>query len=510
MRQLLVSNSILNHCALRKGLQRYAQADLFALSRSFAPSMPPLLGREMSDGENWDNVQGRGETFSNLLINADAQNVSGIEEVDVDSVIKEDAKLHDDYGFISKKMLAKVVEGLIGVHLLKGDQEAAIRLMKWLGIPVDYSDLDIEQARAGCLVPRPVLDSIDFDELEAAIGYEFQNKNLLAEAITHASCTLDVPCYQRLEFVGDALLDHLITHHLCYSYKDLPPGGLTDLRAAAVNNNNFARISVKHKLHLHLRHGSSALETRIHDFANDIQAEMHKPVANAFKISNCNPPKVLGDVLESLAGAVFLDANLNVDHVWKVFEPLLQPLVTPETLSIHPVRELQELCQKEAEGLEYRASRVGDMVAVNVFVNGNRIGSAQHLQEKVAKKLAAWSALSVLKEMHLIKAAATQSLVDSDDERKTMSEVRSNFSRRQILNEICSRRRWPKPQYRCVSEGGPPHAKEFTYSVRVYTTEHGWTNDCIGQQMPSVRKAQESAAASLLELVWQLHMHIMV
>ena len=47
--------------------------------------------------------------------------------------------------------------------------------------------------------------------------------------------------------------------------------------------------------------------------------------------------------------------------LFQVFQPLLQPMVTPETLSMHPVRELQERCQQQAEGLEYKASRTGNM-----------------------------------------------------------------------------------------------------------------------------------------------------
>ncbi|KVI03482.1 Ribonuclease III domain-containing protein [Cynara cardunculus var. scolymus] len=56
------------------------------------------------------------------------------------------------------------------------------------------------------------------------------------------------------------LPDHLLE---CLVTSDLPPGSLTDLRVAAVNNENFARVAVKHNLHVHLRHGSSALEKQI-------------------------------------------------------------------------------------------------------------------------------------------------------------------------------------------------------------------------------------------------------
>ena len=105
---------------------------------------------------------------------------------------------------------------------------------------------------------------MDFDALEGALNMKFKDRGLLVESITHASRpSSGVSCYQRLEFVGDAVLDHLITRHLFFTYTNLPPGRLTDLRAAAVNNENFARVAVKHNLHVHLRHGSSALEKQV-------------------------------------------------------------------------------------------------------------------------------------------------------------------------------------------------------------------------------------------------------
>lgn len=59
--------------------------------------------------------------------------------------------------------------------------------------------------------------------------------------------------------------------------------------------------------------------------------------------------------------------------------------------------------------------------------------------------------------------------------------------------------------YRCIHEGGPAHAKRFTYSVRVNTTDRGWTDDCVGEPMPSVKKAKDSAAVLLLELLNRWH-----
>lgn len=72
-----------------------------------------------------------------------------------------------------------------------------------------------------------------------------------------------------------------------------------------------------------------------------VELEAAGSTVNTFGLADHPAPKVLGDILESLAGAVLLDCGLEHEVVWRVFEPLLQPMVTPETLPIHPVRELQ-------------------------------------------------------------------------------------------------------------------------------------------------------------------------
>jgi endoribonuclease Dicer len=179
--------------------------------------------------------------------------------------------------------------------------------------------------------------------------------------------------------------------------------------------------------------------------------------------------------------------------LFQVFQPLLDPMVTPDTLPMHPVRELQERCQQQAEGLEYKASRSGNVATVEVFVDGIQIGVAQNPQKKMAQKLAARNALVVLKE----KETAAKKDSEKDSEKKNGSQV---FTR-QTLNDICLRRQWPMPQYRCINEGGPAHAKRFVYAVRVNTSDHGWTDECIGEPMPSVKKAKDSAAILLLELL---------
>jgi dsRNA-specific ribonuclease len=65
----------------------------------------------------------------------------------------------------------------------------------------------------------------------------------------------------------------------------------------------------------------------------DIQTELDKPGVNSFGLGDFKAPKVLGDILESIAGALFLDTGLDTNKVWEVslvffFEPLLSPFLS--------------------------------------------------------------------------------------------------------------------------------------------------------------------------------------
>lgn len=61
---------------------------------------------------------------------------------------------------------------------------------------------------------------------------------------------------------------------------------------------------------------------QIHAFVKNIQAELDRPGLNAFGLGDFKAPKVLGDILESIAGAVFLDAGLDTEKVWQVSSSL--------------------------------------------------------------------------------------------------------------------------------------------------------------------------------------------
>ncbi|KIH51666.1 RNase3 domain protein, partial [Ancylostoma duodenale] len=83
--------------------------------------------------------------------------------------------------------------------------------------------------------------------------YRFNNKAYLLQAFTHASYFKNriTGCYQRLEFLGDAVLDYMITRYLFEDERQYSPGVLTDLRSALVNNTIFASLAVKYDFHKH-------------------------------------------------------------------------------------------------------------------------------------------------------------------------------------------------------------------------------------------------------------------
>lgn len=73
---------------------------------------------------------------------------------------------------------------------------------------------------------------------------------------------------QRLEFLGDAVLDILVTRHLYENHREVDPGLLTDMRSASVNNDSFALAAVRQNLHPHLQNVSSSLEIQISAFVD--------------------------------------------------------------------------------------------------------------------------------------------------------------------------------------------------------------------------------------------------
>ncbi|BBH07245.1 dicer-like 2, partial [Prunus dulcis] len=243
---------------------------------------------------------------------------------------------------IKGKRVADVVEALIGAFLSTGGEIAAIYFMNWVGIKVDLFHIPYE--RHFQVQPEKL---IDVRHLEFLLNnYSFRDPSLLLEALTHGSYMLpQIPgCYERLEFLGDAVLDYVITAHLYHKYPDMSPGLLTDMRSASVNNICYARTAVRAGLHKHILASDSVLHT---DIANTVNNFGSLSAESTFGWeSETSFSEVLADIIESLAGAIFVDSEYDKNAVFKSIRPLLEPLVSPETVPLNPVKEFHDYCQK--------------------------------------------------------------------------------------------------------------------------------------------------------------------
>ncbi|VVC42037.1 PAZ domain,Helicase, C-terminal,Ribonuclease III domain,P-loop containing nucleoside triphosphate [Cinara cedri] len=322
---------------------------------------------------------------------------------------------------IPDKSIADCVEALIGAYLISCGARGALLFMSWLGIKV----LPIlENSKLGYLIPppSPLLRNIPnpedelkklmagFESFEQHLGYYFRDRSYLLQAMTHASYYPNhlTDCYQRLEFLGDAVLDYLITRHLYEDKRQHSPGALTDLRSALVNNTIFASLAVRNGFHKYFKHLSPGLSEVVSRFVT-IQEENGHTIDEEFyfmgedeceEAEDIEVPKALGDVFESVAGAIYLDSNMSLDTVWKVYHKIMENEM--EQFSTHvpksPIRELLEL---EPETAKFsKPEKLADgkrvRVVVEIFGKGEFKGIGRNY--RIAKCTAAKCALKQLKK----------------------------------------------------------------------------------------------------------------
>ncbi|GMY28296.1 ribonuclease 3-like protein 3 [Fagus crenata] len=241
-------------------------------------------------------------------------------------------------------------------------------------------------------VSEVVSEEPSLEEVELILGYEFKDKSLLLEAFTHVSFhnsdkySEKQISYERLELVGDSVLNLLMTRKLFFLYPKLSPGKLTYLRSDNTDNEKLARVAFKCGLHRFLHHKKPMLEQQIQEFEKameDYPLHSHGLIV---------APKILADVIEAAIGAVFIDSN-SIETVWKVFKDVLEPFITLEKLGENPVVTLLEICQKN--GLKFRFDTDSwemDQTA-KVYIGDSLIGKAVYGKKDIAMNRAAKDAL---------------------------------------------------------------------------------------------------------------------
>ena len=129
--------------------------------------------------------------------------------------------------------------------------------------------------------------SKDISELEKSIGYEFKNKSLLINALTHTSYAYEnkVKSYERFEYLGDSILEFISSRYLFENYERLSEGEMTKVRAYAVCEDSLYKVALKHNFSDFLYLGKSEIA------------------------STNNRKAILADCVEAVIAAIYLDSN---------------------------------------------------------------------------------------------------------------------------------------------------------------------------------------------------------
>lgn len=221
--------------------------------------------------------------------------------------------------------------------------------------------------------------------LEEEVGYAFNNAELLLEAVTHSSYSNEMkinkrPCYERLEFLGDAVLEMISSEFLYNKYPLVPEGGLSKKRASMVCESSLAICAREMKLGMFIFFGKG--ETYGGGRERD---------------------SILADVVEAILGAIYLDGGLEPAKKY-VYGKILNRL-SEEELFVDSKTALQELIQKEnpEKELSYRVlSESGPehdkKFTVGVFLGEDMLAAAIGHTKKSAQQSAATLALESYKK----------------------------------------------------------------------------------------------------------------
>lgn len=225
--------------------------------------------------------------------------------------------------------------------------------------------------------------------LERQIGYVFHNQTWLAQALIHSSFSHETPqagpSNERLEFLGDAVLNLIISDALVTRYPEAPEGDLSRLRASLVNAGHLAGLARRLNLGASLRLGRG----------EEQQAGRSKP-------------SVLADALEAVIGAVYVDGGYDAARqvVLELFQGSLDAAGC-EVFSQDYKTTLQECVQKwfkvspEYRLLEESGPPHARKFVVEVWVAGTSLGRGQGRSKKQASQHAAQQAWLRLQQRDL-------------------------------------------------------------------------------------------------------------
>ena len=222
------------------------------------------------------------------------------------------------------------------------------------------------------------------EKLQEIIGYQFQRPGLLAHALTHSSYANvrhwdKTRCNERLEFLGDAVLELVSSNFLYHQFPDMPEGEMTKLRASLVCEPTLAYCAEEIPLGDYLYLGKGEDQT-----------------------GGRKRPSVVSDAMEAVIGAIFLDGGLA--NAKEFICRFVLNDIEHKKLFYDSKTILQEIVQaKGREDLSYVLLKESGpdhckLFEVCVMLGGEELGRGSGRTKKAAEQLAAYRGICRLKK----------------------------------------------------------------------------------------------------------------
>ncbi len=220
-------------------------------------------------------------------------------------------------------------------------------------------------------------------ELEEKIGYTFRNPQLLEQALTHSSFANEGKKHghnnERLEFLGDSVLSVIVARHLFLTYKDLPEGELTKLRASLV------------------------CEKALDVFAGQIELGKYLRLGKGEEMTGGRErPSILADAFEALLAAIYIDGGYEAAQTFVLgFIPRNLDVRRKNKLSDYKTALQEIIQQNREERVEYalvdeHGPDHAKVFTAEVLLNSNVIGRGTGSSKKQAEQNAAHEALLLM------------------------------------------------------------------------------------------------------------------